>query len=87
MRERCPACGSEPVAEPGTRYTGRVGILWRKRSFEERLFRCAEGHVYSVREERRGREVVGRRAQAHDDVDDWLRTRTGEEPIKRPPGL
>lgn len=43
--------------------------------------------MYSVREERRGREVVGRRAQAHDDVDDWLRTRTGKEPIKRPPGL
>jgi hypothetical protein len=70
----------------GTPYVGTVGVLWWKRPFEERLHRCAEGHVYSARVERgRGGETVS--LEVWESVDEWMRTRTGAEPFRRPPGL
>jgi hypothetical protein len=49
---------------------------------EERLYRCAEGHVYSVR-------VSGERAdlELHEDVEAWLRSRAGGDAPGRPSGL
>jgi hypothetical protein len=82
----CPACGAPASITVGPRYAGRRGLLWRRREIEEQLFRCAEGHVYSVRTERgrAGEEVA---SQLHESVEEWLRLRTGTEPPKRPPGL
>jgi hypothetical protein len=82
----CPACRAAAAAPLGAPFVGTVRRLWRRRSFEERLYRCAEGHVYSVRVERfRGRETVS--SELFDSVDDWLRVRIGAEPPERPPGL
>jgi hypothetical protein len=82
----CPACRAAAAAPLGAPFVGAVRRLWRRSSFEERLYRCAEGHVYSVRVERSGRgEKVT--SELHDGVEDWLRTRTGAEPSTRPPGL
>jgi hypothetical protein len=82
----CPACGAPAAITVGPRYAGRRGLLWRRLSIDEQLFRCAEGHVYSVRTEsgRAGDDVT---SQAHESVEDWLRLRTGAEPPRRPPGL
>jgi hypothetical protein len=61
-------------------------MLWSRRTFEEELFRCAEGHVYSVRVERgRGGEDVS--AEVWDSLEEWLRVRGGGEPLTRPPEL
>ena len=61
---------------------GAVGFLWWKRDFEEQLYRCAEGHVYSVRVSGESTTV-----EPHDSVEAWLRARTGGEGPARPPGL
>jgi hypothetical protein len=84
--EPCPACGAPSAAPVGAPFVGTTGILWRRRHFEERLYRCAEGHIYSVRiESGRGGESVS--LEVWEDVDGWLRERTGVEPSHRPPGL
>ena len=62
------------------------GLLWRRRAIEEQLFRCLEGHVYSVRVERR-RSGEAITAHIWEDVEDWLRVRTGAEAPERPPGI
>jgi hypothetical protein len=82
----CALCGAPASTPVGSVYSGTAGPLWRRRTFEERLYRCAEGHVYSVRVERdRGGESVT--SEGHESVEDWLRNRTGTEPPTRPPGL
>jgi rRNA maturation protein Nop10 len=82
----CPGCGAPAAITVGPRYAGRRGLLWWRRSIDEQLFRCAEGHVYSVRTEcgRAGEDVT---SEVHENVEDWLRLRTGAEPPRRPPGL
>jgi hypothetical protein len=82
----CPLCGAPTATPVGPIYSGSAGLLWRRRTFEEKLFRCVEGHVFSVRIERarRGESVT---TEGHESVEDWLRTRTGTEPSTRPPGL
>jgi hypothetical protein len=78
----CPGCGSPPRITVGAPYVGAVGFLWWKKPFEEQLYRCAEGHVYSVRV---SSETVT--VEPHDSVEDWLRKRTGTDTPERPPGL
>jgi hypothetical protein len=82
----CPLCDAPAAITVGAPFVGTVGLLWGRRAFEERLYRCAEGHVYSVRVERqrRGERIT---AEPHGSVDEWLRARTGREPLERPPGL
>jgi hypothetical protein len=78
----CPGCGAPPAITVGAPFVGTVGILWWKRSFEEQLYRCAEGHIYSVR--------VGEDATAselHESVEAWLQVRTGRDTPSRPPGI
>ena len=82
----CPGCGAPAATTVGPRYAGRSGMVGRRRSFEEQLFRCAEGHVYSVRSER-GSRGEGVTSQVHESVEEWMRLRTGAEPRERPPGL
>jgi len=78
----CPGCGAPPAITVGTPYVGAVGFLWWKRPFEEQLYRCAEGHIYSVHvtEEETTTEL-------HESVEAWLRARLGGEEPTRPPGL
>ncbi len=66
----------------GTPYVGAVGFLWRRKSFEEQLYRCAEGHIYSVRVSG-GKTTV----EPHDSVEAWLEARTGAHAPTRPPGV
>ena len=70
----CPGCGAPPAITVGTPYVGAVGFLWWKRPFEEQLYRCAEGHIYSVHvtEEETTTEL-------HESVEAWLRARIGGE--------
>jgi hypothetical protein len=83
---QCPLCGAPTATPVGPIYSGSAGVLWRRRTFEEKLFRCAEGHIFSVRRERaRGGETIS--LEGHESVEDWLRTRTGAIPPERPPGL
>ena len=82
----CPGCGAPASAPLGAPYVGTVGLLWRKRAFDERLYRCAEGHVYSVRVTQ-GRSEDTVTTELHESVDDWLRSRTGSELPPRPSGL
>jgi hypothetical protein len=44
--EPCPLCGAEAAITVGPVYGGVTRKLWRRRPFEEALYRCAEGHVY-----------------------------------------
>jgi hypothetical protein len=81
-REPCPLCGAAATTTVGPVYSGATGTLWRRRPFEEQLFRCAEGHVYAVRTES-GRTS----AEPYDSVDDWLERTIGVDPPERPPGL
>jgi hypothetical protein len=81
-REPCPVCGQPAANTIGPVYSGATRTLWRRRSFEEQLFRCAEGHVYSVRIE--GGDVS---IEAHESVADWLERKTGVQAPERPPGL
>lgn len=83
---RCPGCESPPAITVGAPYVGTIGFLWWKREFEERLYRCAEGHVYSVRVTRTGDEEETE-LELHESVEAWLRERTGAEGLERPPGL
>ena len=78
----CPGCGAPPAITVGAPFVGTVGFLWWKRPFEEQLYRCAEGHIYSVRvtEEATTSEL-------HESVEAWLRARTGTDAPTRPPGL
>jgi hypothetical protein len=82
FEHRCPGCESPPAIAVGAPFVGAVGFLWWKRPFEERLYRCLEGHIYSVR-------VSGETTtiEQHDSVEDWLEARTGSEAQTRPPGL
>jgi hypothetical protein len=78
----CPGCGSPAAITVGAPFVGAVGFLWWKRPFEEQLYRCAEGHVYSFRVSGESTTV-----EPHDSVEAWLRARTGDEGPTRPPGL
>ena len=57
-----------------------VGFLWWRKPFEEQLYRCAEGHIYSVHVS--GAETT---VEPHDSVEAWLEARTGGEAPARPP--
>jgi hypothetical protein len=80
--EPCPVCGASASHTVGPVYSGATRTLWRKRRFEEQLYRCREGHIYSVRRE--GEHVA---VEPHESVDEWLEQKTGEVPPERPPGL
>lgn len=82
MTEPCPVCGEAAVNTVGPVYSGSKGVLWRRRSFEETLYRCREGHVYSVRIE--GSTVS---TAPHDSVEEWLERKLGIKAPDRPPGL
>jgi len=82
MTEPCPVCGAEAVTTVGPVYSGATRMLWRRRPFEERLFRCGEGHVYSVRTEG---ETVS--TQPYESVEEWLERKLGVAAPERPPGL
>jgi hypothetical protein len=66
----------------GAPFVGAVGFLWWKRSFEEQLYRCAEGHIYSVRVSE-GTTTT----ELHESVEAWLRAPTGSDAPPRPPGI
>jgi hypothetical protein len=78
----CPGCNSPPAVPVGAPFVGAVGFLWWKRPFEEQLYRCAEGHIYSVRASEGGTTT-----ELHESVEDWLRALTGSDAPSRPPGL
>jgi len=80
--EPCPVCGEPPANTVGPVYAGAKRTLWRRRPFEEQLFRCPEGHVYSVRAE--GDRVT---AEPYESVSQWLSRKTGADAPERPPGL
>lgn len=79
---RCPGCDSPPSVTVGAPYVGAVGFLWWKKPFEEQLYRCLEGHIYSVRVQGDTTTV-----EPHESVEEWLRTRIGADAPQRPPGL
>jgi hypothetical protein len=79
--EPCPVCGAEAVTTVGPVYGGMKRTLWRRRAFEEALYRCAEGHVYAVRTE--DGSVT---SEPYESVDEWLERKTGTERPERPPG-
>ena len=79
---RCPGCLSPPAITVGAPFVGAVGFLWWKKPFEEQLYRCVEGHIYSVRVS--GDETV---VEPHESVEAWLEARTGSHAPARPPGL
>ncbi len=78
----CPGCNSPPAVPVGAPLVGAVGFLWWKRPFEEQLYRCAEGHIYSVRVSE-GETTT----ELHESVEAWLRALTGSDAPSRPPGL
>jgi hypothetical protein len=80
--EPCPLCGARAAITVGPVYGGLKRRLWRRIPFEERLYRCAVGHVYSVRTE--GDAVT---AVPFESVDEWLERKTGTDAPERPPGL
>jgi hypothetical protein len=80
--EPCPVCGVEAAITIGPVYGGATRKLWRKHTFEERLFRCGQGHVYSVRSE--GDAVS---TEPYESVEDWLERKLGATAPERPPGL
>ena len=81
-RETCPLCGAEAANTIGPVYSGATRMLWRRRAFEERLYRCSEGHVFSVRVE--GDSVS---TTPYESVEEWLERTTGTHAPERPPGL
>jgi len=81
-REPCPMCGAEAANTVGPVYEGTKRRLWRRLPFEERLYRCTEGHVYAVRTD--GNSVT---ATSYSSVDEWLERKTGADAPERPPGL
>jgi hypothetical protein len=80
--EPCPVCGAKAAITVGPVYSGATRVLWRRRRFEEQLFRCEEGHVYSVRTE--GGTVS---AEPYESVEEWLEHKLGVDAPERPPGL
>ena len=82
IEEPCPMCGAQAAISVGPVYSGSTGMPWRRRSFDERLFRCGEGHVYAVRTE--GGTVS---TESFDSVDEWLERKLGVAAPERPPGL
>ena len=78
----CPCCGAPSRVTVGAPFVGAVGFLWWKRPFEEQLYRCAEGHIYSVRVSEEATTT-----ELHESVDAWLQARTGSDAATRPPGL
>jgi hypothetical protein len=80
--EPCPLCGARAAVTVGPVYSGATRRLWRRRPFEEQLFRCDEGHVYSVRVEG---EVIS--TEPYESVEEWLERKLGVEAPERPPGL
>ena len=80
--ERCPLCDRPAATTVGPVYSGTVGPLWRRRTFEETLHRCEEGHIYSVRVE--GEAVT---TEPFGSVEEWLERKTGAHAPERPPGL
>lgn len=80
--QRCPGCEAPPALTVGAPYIGTVGFLWWKQPFEEQLYRCAEGHIYSVRVQ--GETTI---VEPHESVEEWLRTRIGADAPTRPPSL
>src|ERR671918_1672750 len=74
----CPLCGAASRTPVGTPYVGTVGFLRWRRSFDERLHRCGQGHVYSVRVER-GRAGESVTVDPRECVDEWMQARTGTE--------
>jgi hypothetical protein len=77
---RCPGCLSPPAITVGAPFVGAVGFLWWKKPFEEQLYRCAEGHIYSVRVSD-GELTI----EPHESVEAWLEARTGARAPERPP--
>jgi hypothetical protein len=77
---RCPGCLSPPAITVGAPFVGAVGFLWWKKPFEEQLYRCAEGHIYSVRVSD-GELTI----EPHESVEAWLEARTGAHAPDRPP--
>jgi hypothetical protein len=77
---RCPGCLSPPAITVGAPFVGAVGFLWWKKPFEEQLYRCAEGHIYSVRVSE-GELTI----EPHESVEAWLEARTGARAPERPP--
>jgi rRNA maturation protein Nop10 len=80
--EPCPVCGGEAAITVGPVYSGTTRMLWRRRAFEEQLFRCDEGHVFAVRIED---EAVS--TEPFESVDEWLERKLGAAAPERPPGL
>ena len=81
-REPCPVCGEQAAITVGPVYEGTKRRLWRRRAFEERLYRCPEGHVYAVRTE--GDAVS---TEPYESIDEWLERKSGVDAPERPPGL
>jgi hypothetical protein len=79
---RCPGCLSPPAITVGAPFVGAVGFLWWKKWFEEHLYRCAKGHIYSVRVSEDETTI-----EPHESVEAWLEARTGRHAPERPPGL
>lgn len=80
--QACPGCGAPARVTVGVPYVGVVGFLWWKRPFEEQLYRCAEGHIFSVRVSEGATTT-----ELHESVEAWLEARTGRDAPSRPPGL
>jgi hypothetical protein len=80
--EPCPVCGAAAAITVGPVYSGATRTLWRKRTFEEQLFRCGEGHVYCVRTEGGGVST-----EPFESVEEWLERKLGVAAPERPPGL
>jgi hypothetical protein len=80
--EPCPVCGAAAANTVGPVYEGVKRQLWRRLPFDERLYRCLEGHVYSVRTESGTVTTT-----AYESVDEWLERKTGTERPDRPPTL
>ncbi|HET6657844.1 MAG TPA: hypothetical protein VFG61_08120 [Gaiellaceae bacterium] len=78
----CPLCGAEASHTVGPVFSGARRTLFRRRAFEEQLFRCRKGHIYSVRSEG-GRVSI----ESYESVGEWLERKTGAEAPERPPGL
>jgi ligand-binding SRPBCC domain-containing protein len=77
-----PLCGAKAAITVGPVYSGATRTLWRRRAFDEQLFRCEEGHVYSVRT-----EDGAVSAEPYENVEEWLERKLGVDAPERPPGL
>jgi hypothetical protein len=82
MTGPCPVCGEAAVNTVGPVYSGSKGLLWRRRYFEEKLYRCGEGHVYAVRVEGDAISI-----DPYESVEEWVERKLGVKAPERPPGL